>query len=139
MSSKGKPVIIVGAGMSGLYAANILHEKKIPVIVMEAQERVGGRSYSEETPISGGGSAIVDHGAGYVGSTQYLVQDLCKTFKIETHNVLSEGKYTFSLGGEVHHSSFPLDDLFIYLKPVEFLAMCVTIIKTWSLGRTIPV
>ena len=52
MSSKGipsKPVIIVGAGLSGLYAAKLSNEKNIPVLVIEAQGHVGGRSFSEET------------------------------------------------------------------------------------------
>ena len=67
MSSKGipsKPVIIVGAGLSGLYAAKPFNEKKIPVLVIEAQGHVGGRSFSEETPISGRGTAVVDQGTG---------------------------------------------------------------------------
>ena len=131
---------IIGGGLSGLYAAKILSHYKVPVSVLEAQERVGGRSFSEKTSITDGGYAIVDQGAGYVGSTQSVVIGLCEKLGIATHTVpdFKQGKYTFSLGGEVHHSYFPLADLFVFLKPIEFLAMSVTIIKTWSMGRHIP-
>ncbi|HSP21257.1 MAG TPA: FAD-dependent oxidoreductase [Planococcus sp. (in: firmicutes)] len=43
-----KPVIIIGAGLSGLYAASLLAERGITCKVLEARDRVGGRVLSAQ-------------------------------------------------------------------------------------------
>jgi len=40
------PVIIIGAGIAGLSAAEILSQSGIPVLLLEARERIGGRIYT---------------------------------------------------------------------------------------------
>jgi len=42
----GPDVIVIGAGLSGLYAAMLLEEQGIRVTVLEASDRVGGRIYT---------------------------------------------------------------------------------------------
>lgn len=42
----GPPVLIIGAGIAGLTAAYRLRQQGVPVRVIEAQNRVGGRMYS---------------------------------------------------------------------------------------------
>lgn len=41
-----RPVLIVGAGIAGLTAGYRLRQKGVPVRIVEAQDRVGGRMYS---------------------------------------------------------------------------------------------
>lgn len=41
--SEHKKVIVVGAGISGLRAAAILHDHGCEVVVVEARDRIGGR------------------------------------------------------------------------------------------------
>lgn len=36
-------VIIIGAGLAGLYTARLLHAAKVPCVVLEARHRIGGR------------------------------------------------------------------------------------------------
>lgn len=57
-------VIVIGAGLSGLYAAMLLEEQGYKVMVLEGNDRVGGRVYTldkiEGKP-EGGGSEIGDN------------------------------------------------------------------------------
>lgn len=43
------PILIVGAGMAGLAAARTLHAADRPAIVLEARQRLGGRTYTDHT------------------------------------------------------------------------------------------
>lgn len=55
-------VIIIGAGLSGLSAAKVCHDKGLNVLVLEARDRVGGRTLSDESGCDLGGSYFVpDH------------------------------------------------------------------------------
>jgi monoamine oxidase len=59
-------VCVIGAGFSGLAAAYRLHQAGVGVVVLEARNRVGGRSLT--APLDGGG--WVDYGGQWVGPTQ---------------------------------------------------------------------
>jgi monoamine oxidase len=61
--SEHHEVIVVGAGLSGLYTALVLHRQGHDVLVLEARERTGGRILSL-SPSSGG--AAVDLGPAWV-------------------------------------------------------------------------
>lgn len=57
-------VLVVGAGMAGLAAARILHDTGFAVMVLEARDRIGGRTWTDErlgVPCDLGASWI--HGA----------------------------------------------------------------------------
>ena len=41
-----KPVVILGAGLAGLTAANFLHRQGIPVILFEAGNKIAGLAQS---------------------------------------------------------------------------------------------
>ena len=61
-----KPVVIIGAGPSGLACANQLKSRNVPVILLEARDRVGGRVWTERETFS----QPVDFGASIVTGTE---------------------------------------------------------------------
>ncbi len=56
-----RPILIVGAGVAGLTAARVLHDHGRRVVVLEARNRIGGRTWTRE--IDG---AHVDMGAMWI-------------------------------------------------------------------------
>lgn len=58
-ASKVNDVIIIGAGLSGLSAAKVCHDKGLNVLVLEARDRVGGRTLSDESGCDLGGSYFI--------------------------------------------------------------------------------
>lgn len=80
--------IIVGAGLSGLSAAKILKESKKDILVLEARNRVGGRTYTVHDPIHG----KADLGGAYVGPTQDNVFQLAEEYGLKFYNVNDKEK-----------------------------------------------
>ncbi|XP_078694174.1 amine oxidase [flavin-containing]-like [Branchiostoma floridae x Branchiostoma belcheri] len=80
-------VVIVGAGLSGLSAAKLLNEHGVETIVLEARDRVGGRTHT----IKGPGFGYVDVGGAYVGPTQNHMLKLVKELGIQMYKINTEG------------------------------------------------
>lgn len=41
-----QPLVMIGAGLAGLYTARLLHAANMPCVVLEARDRIGGRILS---------------------------------------------------------------------------------------------
>lgn len=65
MDASGADVVIVGAGVAGLTAARALSRTGFSVAVLEARERVGGRTLTQSL-----GGEAVDLGGQWVGPQQ---------------------------------------------------------------------
>lgn len=84
----GKTVIVIGAGISGLSAAKKLKQKGFTVIVLEAQEKVGGRLRTDRSlgvPFDEGASWI--HGPNGNPITNLASQSGANTFLTDDDNV----------------------------------------------------
>lgn len=86
--------IIVGAGLSGLCAARALSAKGASAIVLEARDRVGGRTWSQ--PI---GKGIFDLGGQWLGAGQSRLAALARELNVQTYAQYSEGKKILEVDG----------------------------------------
>jgi monoamine oxidase len=75
-------VVIVGAGVAGLSAADALRVSGLDVAVLEARDRVGGRTLSQ--PLEGAADAWVDQGGQWLGPGQDLAYGLVGRYGLAT-------------------------------------------------------
>lgn len=89
MPSSHYDVIVIGAGLSGLTAARELTRANLSVLVLEARDRVGGKTYSVSRA---DGKGKVEHGAAWINSTnQKRMWALAQEFGLETVEQNTEG------------------------------------------------
>src|SRR5438067_6790981 len=88
-------VIVVGAGLSGLAAAHRLARAGRSVLVLEARDRVGGRTYNH--PLGGG--KVIEAGGEWVGPTQTRVHALIKELGLSTFPQHIVGKHIYDFEG----------------------------------------
>jgi monoamine oxidase len=100
MSGGGTPereadVAVVGAGLAGLTAARALAAAGRKAVVLEARDRVGGRTLN--MPLEGG--EVVEIGGQWAGPGQDRLLALADELGIETFPTHYEGRNLIELGG----------------------------------------
>ena len=91
----GGQVIVIGAGLAGLAAARRLVTDGAEVTVLEARDRVGGRT-------EGGATADgtpVELGGQWVGPTQNRMYELIDELGLKTFPTWNEGELVLQIGG----------------------------------------
>lgn len=88
-------VVIVGAGLAGLSAARAVEASGAGACVLEARERVGGRT--ERLEIEDGG--YLDIGGQWLGPTQDRMYELCREHGIELFPTWTSGESVIEIGG----------------------------------------
>jgi monoamine oxidase len=95
--SRDADVIVVGAGMAGLVAARQLVAARRDVLVLEARDRVGGRTVNASI----GAGKVTEMGGQWVGPTQDRLLSLASELRIETFPTYYEGRNLLDLRGKV--------------------------------------
>ena len=105
-SSHSADVIIVGAGLAGLTAARSLVAAGKSVIVLEANNRVGGRVWNHDL----GNGEVSERGGTFVGPTQDYLSALASQLGVATFNTYNTGDDVYVADGDriTYPASSPL-------------------------------
>jgi monoamine oxidase len=94
-----KPVVIIGAGLAGLVAAFELKREGHEVVVLEAQNRVGGRIYTLRAPFAPG--LYAEAGGMRIPRAHDLTLRYCELFDLPLRPfMMGNPKALVHLGGE---------------------------------------
>lgn len=99
MRSEGVDVVVVGAGLAGLAAALTLAEQGRDVLVLEADDRVGGRVRTVRAPFADG--LYAEAGGEFVDGGHLTLQVLLRRFGL-TVLPIPPGERLFLFGGTVY-------------------------------------
>jgi monoamine oxidase len=100
-------VCIVGGGPSGVSAALCLLEQypSLQVCLLEARDRVGGRTLSQRVHIDQHTSAVVDLGGQWIGVQHTRARDMANTLGVQLDEQYCRGNKVLEIMNRVTTSS----------------------------------
>jgi monoamine oxidase len=128
--------IIIGGGFSGLAAARVLHQQNKKFVLLEARDRVGGRTYTKRFD----DGQYVDLGGQWIGPTQDHMYALAKEYNVEYYETYNEGKNIIDLNKKLRSYTglipkmdvVSLINIDLALKKLESMAKQVPLEAPWT-------
>lgn len=127
-------VVVVGAGLAGLTAARELTAAGRDVVVLEARDRVGGRTVNHDL----GDGKVVEAGGQFAGPTQDHILALAKQVGVETFPAYTQGASVYVNGGrarryrgDIPPDPLALPDLGIAMRRINQLARKIPLDAPW--------
>ncbi len=127
-------VVVVGAGLAGLTAARELVAAGRDVVVLEARDRVGGRTLNHDL----GEGKVVEAGGQFVGPTQDHILALAKQVGVGTFpaydqgaSVYVSGTRTRRYGGDIPPDLLALPDLGVAMHRIDQLVKEIPVDAPW--------
>lgn len=90
-------VIIIGGGFSGLAAAKKIHQAHKTFLLLEARDRVGGRTHTNYFD----DGTYCDVGGQWIGPTQDRMYELCREHGVDWYETYNEGKNIIDLNNTI--------------------------------------
>jgi monoamine oxidase len=131
-------VIVVGAGASGSAAAHAVAKAGRSVLVLEARDRVGGRTLNHELGRAYPGK-IAEIGGTFVGPTQDHMYALLKEFGLGTFPTYDKGETVSVFDG--HHGRFSNSNQasFVNMGATIAVDLAKAFLQLDQMASTIPV
>lgn len=130
-------VIIVGGGLSGLVAAREVLDAGREPLVLEADERIGGRILTEEVD-----GVPLELGAQWIGDTHHRMEALAEEVGVKIYDQFEDGETTYEFAGEVlrgdaFHAKYAaeLTGLERVLRELDRMADTVPVEAPWTAPR----
>ena len=123
-------VAVVGAGLAGLTAARELRRKGLEAVVLEAQERVGGRTLNHTFD----DGTVVEVGGQWIGPTQDRLAALADELGIGTYLSWDHGEHLIDLDGEPKRYS----DEHFGLPPATVIDLGLAQFRIEQMAKRIP-
>ena len=123
-------VVVIGAGLAGLSAARALRAKGVAAVIVEARDRVGGRTLNH--PIGEG--KVVEVGGQWVGPGQECILSLIDELGLETFDTYTTGKNLFEHGGRLstYQGAIPK------VNPVALADVQLAMTRLERMAKTVP-
>ncbi|MEZ5120674.1 MAG: FAD-dependent oxidoreductase [Solirubrobacterales bacterium] len=133
--SRSVDVAVVGAGLAGLTAARRLRAAGHSVVVLEASNRVGGRTLN--VPLGGG--EVVEVGGQWVGPTQDRIVALAREVGVSTFDTYIQGDGVLIYQGQ--RSTFDASGPLGPIPPVPdgILETAAALAELDRLATTVPI